>query len=206
MIICVTWLPFHSTGRKMAIIKNPLNPYPDEIGETLTELLVRYRDFQGKEHKGVIEVHRAVAEDVAEFFSHAFSLGYPIEKVVRSSDPTYKWDDDKLLADNASSGFNYRFIKETTRPSLHGRGLAFDINTRINPYIRFDNQGLNPLIDPPGAHYDPTAVGALTSNHPLVVLMKEKGWEWGGDWYDRILPDGSHVFVTDYQHFQKVID
>ena len=49
---------------------------------------------------------------------------------------------------------------------------------------------------PENGVYDPSAKGTLTSDHPLVLLMKELGWEWGGDW----TPETGR---EDYQHFQK---
>jgi hypothetical protein len=100
------------------------------------------------------------------------------------------------MAQNISSGFNYRTIAGTTEVSLHGKGMAFDVNPRINPYIRYEN-GVQ-IIAPHSASYNPKAPGTLHATHPLVVHMKSLGWEWGGDW----LPQSGRV---DYQHFQKEI-
>ena len=179
------------------IILNPDNLAPDEVMRHIVSLEVSYKDIGGKHRSGIIEIHEALASDVKSFFDLSVELGFPIEKVVRSSDPKYLWDDDKLISDNASSGFNYRFIKDTKKPSLHGLGCAIDINPRLNPYIRYIDDQI--LIDPEDAHYEPGVDGTLAAGHPLVQFMKERGWEWGGDWT-------KESGRTDYQHFQKAVE
>lgn len=174
------------------IVTNPLQPQPDTF---IVPVSVDYIDFNGTLQHGTIEVNREVVSDIQAFFDLAISLHFPIERIVRSSDPDFSGDDDKLMAANASSGFNKRFIKGTTQPSLHSFGLAFDINCRLNPYICFTASGESEIY-PPGAHYDQTKPGTLYANHPLVTLMKGRGWEWGGDWS---VASGR----VDYQHFQK---
>lgn len=176
-----------------SISLNPNNPAPYQVVQNIIAVQVEYLNFDGLQQTGIIEIHKDLASDVRAFFQLALKVTFPIEKVVKSSDPDYLWDDDKLIEDNASSGFNYRYIKDTTRPSLHGLGRAIDINTRLNPFIRYiDNET---RVDPPGAQYKPNTPGTLTAKHPLVVFMKERGWEWGGDW-------ARESGRTDYQHFQ----
>lgn len=53
------------------------------------------------------------------------------------------------------------------------------------------------INDPPGATYDPSKPGTLTKEHPLVKLMEQRGWTWGGNW--TLEADE----VIDYQHFEK---
>lgn len=179
------------------ILVNPGNPCPPELLSKQVGLAVVYMDCTDTVRSGVIEAHRDVAAEVHDFFALAFQLQFPIEKVVRASDPAYLWDDDKLMADNATSGFNYRYIPGTGEMSLHAQGRAFDVNTRLNPYITYqDGDILRPSIAPPGATWTPEIPGTLYEGHQLVVLMKERGWEWGGDW----TPESGRV---DYQHFQK---
>ncbi len=180
------------------VASNPDRPTPPEVAWQITPLEVEYLDFNGETRQGTVEVNRAVYDDVKAFFKKSYELGFPIENVVCSSDPEYAWDDDKLMAANTSSGFNYRLIKGTDRPSLHGLGLAFDVNTKLNPYIRHHEDG-SVSADPEGAIYDPSQPGVLTADHELVIFMKGRGWEWGGDW----LPESGR---TDYQHFQKNLE
>ena len=175
-------------------VLNPERPTPREIATTIGSLRVRYVGFDGQTHDGIMEIHEELVPDLRDFFEAAFALGFPIERVVRSSDAMFGWDDDKLMAANATSGFNYRLIKGTDRPSLHGLGRAFDVNCRVNPYIRYIDG--EQIIDPPSATYDSSSPGALYANHPLVRIMKDRGWVWGGDWT-------AESGRTDYQHFEK---
>ena len=176
------------------ITNNPANLASAEILEAIVELDVVYLDFEGVTRSGVMEVHKSVAQDVCDFFALALQQQFPIEKVVRSSDSAYLWDDDKLLEDNATSGFNYRYIKDTTTPSLHGRGLAIDVNTRLNPFIRYIDGETH--VDPAGAVYEPGKPGVFVADDPLVSFMKQRGWSWGGDW----TKESGRI---DYQHFEK---
>ena len=95
---------------------------------------------------------------------------------------------------NVSSGFNYRLVSGTNRVSPHGQGLAFDINPRQNPYIRYQDGKV--IIYPDGAVWDINKPGTLFHDHPLVRFMLGRGWEWGGNW----LEQSGRI---DYQHFQK---
>lgn len=175
---------------------NPNLVCPQEILTKIRPLEVSYLGFDGSEHAGIIEVHESVADDVLAFFELAQQISFPIEKVVRASDRDFQWDDDKLMASNASSGFNYRLVAGSDRVSLHGKGLAFDVNPRQNPYIRFE-QG-EKIVAPPDAVWNPAVGGTLSAEHPLVKFMLERGWDWGGNWTEE---DGR----IDYQHFQKRI-
>jgi peptidoglycan L-alanyl-D-glutamate endopeptidase CwlK len=175
--------------------QNPNKPAPIEVLENIKSIRIKYIDFDGDEQIGTIEIHTSLVEDVKKFFELAKKLKFPIQRVVKSSDEQYGWNDDLLMADNATTAFNYRFIKGTERPSLHGLGRALDINDALNPYIRYLDG--KQVTDPEGAVYDPQVPGTLTADHPLVVLMKKRGWSWGGDWTEE-----NHG-ATDYQHFEK---
>jgi len=179
------------------ILVNPDNPCPAERVTELASLPVSYWNFNWQEKHGVIEVHASVVDEVKQFFDLAAQLAFPIERVARSSDPEFLWDDSLLMAANVTSGFNYRLIVGTDYVSKHGLGLAFDVNPRLNPYIRYD-QGLadRKIVEPEGATWDPSIPGTLHDGHPLVEYMKSAGWTWGGEW----LPKSGR---TDYQHFEK---
>lgn len=177
-----------------ALAQNPEKPCPDDILERQRLVEVRYIGFDSKLHLGQIVVAESVVSDVAVFFDYSRELRFPIEKVIPAAAPQYGWDDDKLMADNVTSGFNYRLIAGTDEPSLHGQGLAFDVNPLQNPYIRYVEDKV--IVAPAGAVWDPSVPGTLHTNHELVKFMEERGWEWGGHW-----PKDSGR--TDYQHFQK---
>ncbi len=180
------------------ITLNPNNPAPADVVSQLVSLKVAYRDFQSRPHEGIIEVNRALKDDVISFFKYAYYLNFPINEVGVSSDSRFKWDDNKLMAANVTSGFNYRTVAGTNNPSQHGLGRAFDVNPRQNPYITLDDQG-NPVVAPKGASWLSGTAGTLHEDHPLIQLMKSHGWAWGGNWTLQDL-DGA---VIDYQHLQK---
>lgn len=178
------------------VVANPERPCPPEILARQVSLDVLYHGFDGKTHAGIIEVHEEAAGDIGAFFAYALELKFPIEKVVPAGHPDYVWDDDTLMAGNATSGFNYRLIAGTDAVSPHGLGWGFDVNPRLNPYVRY--VGGREVVSPPGAVWNPELPGTLHAQHPLVVFMKDRGWEWGGDWTE----ESGRV---DYQHFQKVL-
>ncbi len=185
-----------SMTRAQALAQNPKFPAPPEIIDQQRLLTVQYYSFDGKLHEGQIVVNKKVAKDVEGFFRLARHLHFPIGKAIPAADLRYAWNDNKMMADNNSSGYNYRKIAGSPNLSNHARGLALDINTFLNPYIYVDNNG-TVVTDPPGAVYNPQAPGTLTKHHPLVKYMKAHGWTWGGDW--TLEADE----VIDYQHFEK---
>lgn len=190
-----------SQGFNREVINNPNNPCPPEILAQQVSLTIPFVDFSGNLQDGIIEVNEEVQDDVVDFFSLALKLRFPIKKVIPSSHPDYLWDDNKLMEDNTSSGFNYRRVAGAGRISLHAYGRAFDINTGLNPYIRYENgqtiingKVANVLLD---SVWDKSKPGTLYADHPLVDFMENRGWEWGGHW--TLEKEG----IIDYQHFQK---
>ncbi len=177
---------------------NPNNPAPQEVIDQLVSLNVAYKGFDGRQHQDIIEVNKAFKDDTITFFKYAYYLNFPIREVGVSSDSRFKWDDNKLMAADITSGFNYRAIAGSTAPSSHGAGRAIDVNPRENPYITLDDNG-NPNVAPAGAQWLSGAPGTLSGDHPLVQLMESRGWAWGGRW---TLQDTDGA-VIDYQHFQK---
>ncbi|HET7060405.1 MAG TPA: M15 family metallopeptidase [Candidatus Saccharimonadales bacterium] len=179
---------------ELALADNPADPCPPEILGSLSLLEVRYKGFDKQTHAGQIVVAAVVESEVRQFFRQAQALEFPIEHVVPAADPRFRWDDEKIMAANVSSGFNYRPIAGTDKLSRHSQGLAFDINPRQNPYIRYENG--EEITQPPDAAWDKYVPGTLNANHPLVRMMESLGWEWGGNW----APESGRV---DYQHFEK---
>ncbi len=179
-----------------ALAQNPGQPCPEEILKSLGLMDVSYIGFDGKLHEGQIVVATKVVPDVEAFFRHALEMNFPIAKVIPVSSPKYKWNSNRILENNVSSGFDYRPVAGTDRLSLHSYGLAFDINPVQNPYIRFEKG--KKIVAPTGAIWNPDAPGTLYGEHPLVHLMEGFGWEWGGHWT-------KESGRTDYQHFQKYL-
>ncbi len=159
--------------------------FPEDIRKSLVLLDVRHFGFDEHVHHGQLVVHQAMATETSTIFEKLFEMRFPIERVVPVVE--YGWDDDRSMAANNSSAFNYRLISGTDRLSNHSHGLAVDINPALNPYTQKDG-----LVVPPGATYDPTRSGTITKDGPVVALFSAHGWGWGGDWERK-----------DWQHFEK---
>lgn len=175
-----------------AIAQNPSAPCPEEVLSAQGLMEVSYFGFDHRLHVGQIVVAQSVMAEVEAFFDLARDLRFPIAKAVPAA--AYDWDDDRLMADNVTSGFNYRRVAGSDVLSRHALGQAFDINPVQNPYVRYERG--KPIIKPKDAVWRPGTSGTLSAEHPLVRLMRGFGWEWGGDW----TAESGRI---DYQHFQK---
>ena len=161
--------------------------------EDLRYLHVLHMGFDGQTKEGELVVNKAIAEDVLAIFRQLYEAEYPIEKV-RLVDE-YDADDEASMSDNNSSAFNFRFISHTTTISKHGLGMAVDINTLYNPYVKTVNGKLS--IEPANAE----AYVDRSRNFPHKIdhddlcykLFTRYGFTWGGDW----------THSKDYQHFEK---
>lgn len=161
--------------------------------EDLRYVHVRHMGFHGEAKDGELVVNKAIADDVLAIFEELYKADYPIEKV-RLVDE-YDADDEASMSDNNSSAFNFRFISHTTRISKHGLGMAVDINTRYNPYVKTVGGKLS--IEPAnGADYvDRSKDFPYKIDHDDLCykLFTEHGFTWGGDW----------THSKDYQHFER---
>lgn len=185
-------------SRKDILIQNPESPAPEDILNYLDILEVKYYGFDGAIHRGQIVINKNIAGEVKIFFETALTLKFPIEKVIPISNKKYKWNDEISCDDNNSSGYNYRFITGAGKMSKHAAGLAFDVNPAQNIYIKYDENMNEVFRSPKEAIYSKDSLGTLTRDHTLVILMKNFGWDWGGNWK----PESGRV---DYQHFEKNI-
>lgn len=159
---------------------------PGWITDNQVLMDVAFVGFDGEVHFGQLVVDARVVVDLQLVFTQMLLTGFPLESVVPICE--YGWDDGLSMADNNTSGFNYRTVAGTDRLSRHAYGLAIDINPVQNPYCTGDR------ISPAGAVHDPSVSGTLYAGHPVVLLFKELGWRWGGDWTEK-----------DYQHFDLQI-
>lgn len=161
--------------------------------EDLRYVHVRHMGFDGEAKDGELVVNKAIADDVLAIFEELYKADYPIEKVHLVDE--YDADDEASMSDNNSSAFNFRFISHTTRISKHGLGMAVDINTRYNPYVKTVDGKLS--IEPAnGADYvDRSKDFPHKIDHEDLCykLFKEHGFTWGGDW----------THSKDYQHFER---
>jgi D-alanyl-D-alanine carboxypeptidase len=155
--------------------------------DELALLRMPHVGFDGAVHDGELVVAAAVAEDVVSVFEKIFAARFPIERMARID--AYGADDDRSMAANNTSGFNFRTIAGTDTLSLHSFGTAIDINPVQNPYI-----GRAGVCPPAAAAYldrDNLRPGMLVRPGPVIEAFEAIGWEWGGDWTPR----------QDYHHF-----
>ena len=160
---------------------------PKALLDSLRLLDVEYYSFDKKLHKGQILVHKLIKDEVIIFFDKAKSMRFPIHSVI----PIVKfgWSDEKSMAANNSSAFNFRKVEGSDKLSNHAYGLAIDINPFNNPVIYSNGR-----IAPEGAEYKEEGEGVFNADHPLVKGMKRQGFRWGGDWKT----------LKDYHHFDKI--
>lgn len=159
---------------------------PLNIIDSLSLADVLYYSFDGRLHQGQIIIDGALEDDVYEIFLLIKKLKFPVGKVIPIV--AYQWEDGDSMADNNSSGFNFRVIEGTSKLSLHSFGRAIDINPVQNPVVYPAG-----IIAPEGAVYRPKNKGAFTADHPVVQEFIRRGWHWGGNFEQ----------PKDYHHFEK---
>ena len=169
--------------------------YKDNCTVPLSDLRylhVLHVGFDGKTHDGEIICNKYIADDLLEIFEELYEAKYPIEKIKLVDE--YDADDEASMADNNSSSFNFRYISYTTKISKHGYGLAMDINTLYNPYVKTVNGKLS--IEPANAadYVDRSKDFDYKIDEDDLVykLFIAHGFEWGGSWKSS----------KDYQHFE----
>lgn len=164
--------------------------------DDLRYLQIRYYGFDGKAKDGELIVNRAIADDVLEIFYELYCSRYPLQEV--SLVDKYDADDERSMAANNTSCFNYRAIAGTNKLSNHAYGLAIDINPLINPCIRQESRA-DPEELSVYAQRDMEKCSGkykaymIQKGDYIYRLFQKHGFSWGGDWSS----------VKDYQHFEK---
>ena len=167
--------------------------------EDLRYIHVLHVDINNQKHKGEMICNKYIAETLIKIFKKLYEEKYPIEKMILIDE--YDADDETAMEDNDSSCFNFRFISHTTRVSKHGLGLAVDINTLYNPYIKtVDNKTIiQPITAANYTDRNKSFNYKIEKNDICYKLFIENGFQWGSDWDDR----------KGYQHFDlpdEIID
>lgn len=154
---------------------------------------VLHYDAKGKVHQGEIVCNKAIADDLVDIFRQLYKAKYPIERI-RPIDE-YGADDERSMSDNNTSSFCYRTVDGTARLSKHATGMAIDINTRYNPYVRKRNGRLlvSPTNGRPYADRTKSFPYKIKKGDLLYRLFIQHGFRWGGNWRS----------MKDWQHFEK---
>lgn len=161
--------------------------------EELRYLKVLHYDLEGRITLGEMVCNRAIADDLTAIFRTLYEARYPIERMVLID--AYDADDERSMAADNSSSFNYRKIAGSPNLSKHSRGLAVDINPLYNPCVR-TRDGVTTVEPEAGRPY-----ADRTQEFPCKIDREDlcykeftrRGFTWGGDWHS----------LKDYQHFEK---
>ena len=111
----------------------------------LRYLRLSHVDAEKKEHVGEMVCNKAIANDLLEIFRELYRQKYPIQRIRLMDD--YEADDERAMRDNNTSCFCYRKISGSTKLSKHAIGMAVDINTLYNPYVRTGKDGRR-IVEP----------------------------------------------------------
>lgn len=155
---------------------------PAYLRKELRLVNILYYGTDHATHHGELVVNQRIAQDVVEIFDSLYRARYEIEEV--SLIDKYGASDERSMAANNTSSFCYRLVEGSqTTISLHGRGLAIDLNPRWNPYVK------GSIVKPQGASRTPR----INRNDLAYKLFTAHGFKWGGNWRT----------LKDYQHFEK---
>ena len=160
----------------------------------LRYLRLSHFDAEKKEHVGEMVCNKAIANDLLEIFREPYRHKYPIQRIRLIDD--YEAEDERSMRDNNTSCFCYRTVSGTTKLSKHATGMAVDINTLYNPYVRTGKDGRR-IVEPATAteYVDrrKSFPYKIVKGDLLYRLFLQHGFTWGGSWRT----------VKDWQHFEK---
>lgn len=151
-------------------------------------------DIKGVIHIGEMVCNKAIADDLVDILHALYDNRYPIERMVLIDE--YDANDELSMSANNSSCFCYRTVAGSKTLSKHARGLAVDLNTLYNPYVKRRSNGtlfVQPATGKPycdrSKHFD----YKIERGDLCYRLFTQHGFRWGGAWKS----------TKDYQHFDK---
>jgi hypothetical protein len=161
--------------------------------DSLRYLKVLHYNLQGEILTGEMVCNGKIAADLIQIFAELFEKKYPVEKIRLIDD--YDADDEMSMRDNNSSCFCFRTVAGSNNLSLHALGMAVDVNTFYNPYIRVKNgkQIIQPANSEPYCDRSKPFDYKIEPGDDCCKAFKKRGFLWGGDW----------KAYKDYQHFYK---
>jgi hypothetical protein len=155
--------------------------------DQLRYLTVSFFGFDGLFHTGELIVHADAADGMVEVFRQLHAARFPIEEM-RVTRPD-ELDAPPTGDGNNTTAFVCRPVTAGSGWSEHAYGLAIDVNSFHNPYVK------NSLVLPElaSAYLDRSSVrpGMILPGDPVTQAFASIGWEWGGAWNS----------LKDYQHF-----
>lgn len=161
----------------------------------LRYLTVLHVGAQGETLHGELVCNKLIAGKLLRIFRKLYEAGYKIERMQLIDD--YDANDEKSMTANNTSCFCFRQVTGSKTISLHGRGLAIDINPLYNPCVR--TVGGKQRVEPAaGKPYISNRAGRsdiplkIDANDLAYRLFIAEGFQWGGNWKS----------LKDYQHFE----
>jgi len=155
--------------------------------DDLALLELTHWDMTGTVQTGQLVVAASGADAILGVMEALFEARFPIHSMRPAH--AYGGDDTASMADNNTSAFNCRAKTGGKSWSEHSYGLAIDINTIQNPYVR--GTRVLPPEGKPHVERDPEVPGLIVADGPVVAAFRDIGWKWGGHWRS----------LKDYQHF-----
>lgn len=141
--------------------------------------------------QGEVIVLDTVAPSVLEIFKRLYEMEFQIAQAVGIH--AFGGSDEASMDANNSSAFNWRTIAGTNQASIHGYGLAIDINPRQNPFIRVKDDGTCQYFPGQAGPYVNRFLQRPGMLEPTVNIFRDHGFtDWGGAW----------VTPIDLHHFQ----
>lgn len=160
-------------------------------------LRMLHRNAAGMSQRGEMVVNARIADKVLSIFRQLYEADYRIECMVLIDD--YDADDEKSMRANNTSAFNFRYkTGSKTEVSRHGMGLAIDLNTLYNPYVKRLPDGSWRIVPAAGRKYAfdrdkrHDIPYKIDRNDLVCRLFRNAGFRWGGSWRS----------LKDYQHFE----
>ena len=161
--------------------------------EQLRWVRLSFWGFDYARHTGELLVNASVADELVSVFGALYEARYPIEemRVTRLDE----LDAPPTGDGNNTGGFVCRPTVGQTTFSQHAYGLAIDVNSFQNPYVKDDGDDRLVLPELSSAYLSrgDGRAGMIEPGDVVVSAFASIGWEWGGDWRS----------LKDYQHFSQ---
>ena len=167
------------------------NPYIQR--QDLRYLRVLHWNVDEKIHLGEMVCNQLIADKLINIFRQLYEAHYPIQRMLLPD--VYDADDETQMRANNTSCFCYRVIVGSSRLSKHALGLAIDINTLYNPYVKKRKDGslyVQPATAVKYCDRNGKYPYKITHQDLCYRLFLKYGFSWGGDWKS----------YKDYQHFE----
>jgi hypothetical protein len=155
--------------------------------EQLRYVTVSFFGFDGLFHTGELLVHVEAADGMVEVFRRLHEARFPIEEM-RITRPD-ELDAPPTGDGNNTGAFVCRPVTGGSGWSEHAYGLAIDVNSFQNPYVKGDS--VLPELASSYLDRGNVRLGMILPGDVVVQAFASIGWEWGGGWNS----------LKDFQHF-----